>query len=211
FYYTDQPVPPEIAMTWTRVIAPNYPRHDFNPRLRAKYFKLQIHRLDEVRDHRWLVWADASLRFRDLSFLREHASVLAQLPAHRRALMVPHPDRATVIEEFEFCEQLIAGGHPYLTVRYADEKLREQIDYYLAGGWNVQAKLWSGGFWLVENTELVRRALDEWWDQNLRFSIQDQLSLPVILDRYGIEPQALSINVTQNDYFDVGRHKDKTI
>jgi hypothetical protein len=46
FYYTDQSVSPEVARTWTRIINPNYPRYDLNPRLRAKYFKLQIHRLD---------------------------------------------------------------------------------------------------------------------------------------------------------------------
>jgi hypothetical protein len=211
FYYTDQPVLPEAAGTWTRVITPAYPRHDFAPRLRAKYFKLQIHRLDEVRHHRWLVWADASLRFRDLAPLREHAAALAQLPVHKRVLMIPHPDRATLIEEFEFCEKSIDDGHPYLTVRYANEKMREQIDYYRARGWNVQAKLWCGTFWMVENTELIRRAFDEWWDHNLRFGIQDQLSLAVILDNNGIEPTPLVIQPRTNAYFDWTNHLKKTI
>jgi hypothetical protein len=211
FCYTDQTVSPEVASTWTRVIAPNYPRFDFNPRLRAKYFKLQIHRLDEVRNYRWLVWADASLRFRNLSFLREQASALARLPVHRRVLMVPHPDRATLIEEFEFCEQLVLSGYPYLTARYANEKMREQVDYYRARGWNVQAKLWCGTFWMVENTELVRRALDQWWDHNLRFGIQDQLSLAVILDNNGIEPTPLAIEPRTNAYFDWTNHLNKTI
>lgn len=75
FYYIDQPnadsASAEATKTWTRVIVPNYPRHDFNPRLRARYFKHQIHRLDEVREHRWLVWADGSLQFKDLRFLSE--------------------------------------------------------------------------------------------------------------------------------------------
>ena len=54
----------EVAASWTRIIVPNYPRHDFEPRLRARYFKHQIHRLDEVREHRWLVWSDSSIRFK---------------------------------------------------------------------------------------------------------------------------------------------------
>jgi hypothetical protein len=206
FYYTDQSVSEEVARTWTCVIAPSYPRHDFNPRLRAKYFKLQIHRLDEVRNYRWLVWADASLKFKDLSFLTGHASALAGVPAHKRALLVPHPDRATVIEEFEFVDQSILSGHPYLDVRYAKEKMREQVDYFRERGWNVQAKLWSGGIWMVENTELIRQAFDEWWDQNLRFGMEDQLSMPVVLENHGIEPQPLEIDVRQNEYFEITKH-----
>jgi GT2 family glycosyltransferase len=211
FYYTDQPVSPEVARTWTRVITPEYPRDDFSPRLRAKYFKLQIHRLDEVRNHRWLVWADATLKFRDLSFLTEHALALARLPVHKRALMIPHPDRATLIEEFEFCQKLVLDGLPYLTVRYANEKMREQVDYYRARGWNVQAKLWCGTFWMVENTELIRQAFNEWWDHNLRFGIQDQLSLAMVLQNNGIEPTPLAIEPRQNAYFDWTNHLNKTL
>src|SRR4051812_42863245 len=73
FYYTDAAsfaaAAPPAVKTWTQVIVPNYPRHDFNPRLRGRYFKHQIHRLDEVRNHRWLVWADSSLQFHDLGFV----------------------------------------------------------------------------------------------------------------------------------------------
>ena len=211
FCYTDGPVPPDVARTWTRVINPNYPRYDFNPRLRAKYFKLQIHRLDEVRNHHWLVWADGSLAFKNLAFLKERALELSRLPANQRALFMPHPDRATVIEEFEFVEGSIQSGHPYLEVRYSNEKMREQIDYYRERGWNVQAKLWCGTVWMVENSELNRRALDDWWEQNLRFGIQDQLSLPIVLANHGIEPTALPIEPRQNDYFQWCRHKNKSI
>ena len=32
---------------------------------------------------------------------------------------------------------------------------------------------------MIENNERLRRAWDDWWDQNLRFGLMDQLSLPV--------------------------------
>jgi hypothetical protein len=51
FYYTDAATRSQADQTaiasWTRVLVPNYPRHDFGSRLRAKYFKLQVHRLDD--------------------------------------------------------------------------------------------------------------------------------------------------------------------
>ena len=109
------------------MIVPNYPRHDFNPRLRGRYFKHQIHRLDEVRDHRWLVWADSSLQFHDLGFLADRDAQLARLAVRRRVLLVPHPDRQTISQEFQFIQDEINRGNTYLIPRYSTEKMREQM------------------------------------------------------------------------------------
>lgn len=211
FYYTDADTaaacPPETARTWTRVVVPNYPRHDFNPRLRGRYFKHQIHRLDEVRDHRWLVWADGTLQFHDLRFVAERAAALAKLPPRRRVLLVPHPDRNTIWEEFRFIQEKIETGDEYLIQRYSREKMPEQMEYFRSRGWNLGSKLWCGTFWMMENAEPLRRAWDAWWDQNLRFGMMDQLSLPVILQDHGIEPQALEVKLSQNDHFRWGHHR----
>jgi hypothetical protein len=210
FYYTDAATAaaasPEAAATWTRVMVPNYPRHDFNPRLRGRYFKHQIHRLDEVREHRWLVWADSSLLFHDLGFVKEQAAALARLPVRRRVLLVPHPDRQTIWEEFQFIESQIDAGDNYLILRYRQEKMAEQMEYFRSRRWSLHARLWCGTIWMIENAEPLRRAWDAWWDQNLRFGMMDQLSLPVILDDHGIEPQAFAVMVEQNEYFSCVPH-----
>lgn len=210
FYYTDEAgaaaATPEAAATWTRIIVPNYPRYDFHPRLRAKYFKLQIHRLDEVRQHRWLAWADSSLRFRDLRFLTESAARLRRVSSRSRVLLVPHPDRRTVSEEFRYVQGEIESGNEYLTVRYRNEKMPEQIEDYGRRGWDLHAKLWCGTIWLIENSDALQRAWDDWWDQNLRFGIMDQLSLPVILAKHRIHPQSLDVKLWDNPHFYMGAH-----
>jgi hypothetical protein len=213
FYYTDDAsrsaASPQAAQTWTRVIVPDYPRHDFNPRLRGRYFKHQIHRLEEVREHRWLVWADSSLRFDDLGFVSERASALSRLPVHKRVLLVPHPDSSTISEEFQFIQREMDAGNPYLVQRYSSEKMPEQMDYFRSRGWNLDAPLWCGTFWMIENSETLRRTWDYWWDQNLRFGMMDQLSLPVILDARGIEPQALPVKLWKNPYFSWIAHREE--
>lgn len=210
FYYADCGPSNEAALaasrTWTKVVVPNYPRHDFNPRLRARYFKHQIHRLDEVREYRWLVWADSSVLFSDLSFLSTQAARLARLPAHQRVLLVPHPDRETIWDEFQYIEGEIRSGNAYLRLRYEQEKMPEQMEYFRSRGWDLRAKLWCGTVWMIENSELNRRAWDAWWDQNLRFGMMDQLSLPVILTSFGIEPQALAVPLWKNDHFSYVQH-----
>jgi hypothetical protein len=60
---------------------------------------------------------------------------------------------------------------------------------------------------MMENAEALRRAWDAWWDQNLRFGMMDQLSLPVILDDYRIEAHALRVNLWKNEYFTYVLHK----
>ncbi|MCP3138347.1 hypothetical protein [Pyxidicoccus xibeiensis] len=210
FYYTDEATRDatsvEARRTWTRILVPNYPRFDFSPRLRGRYFKHQIHRLDEVRGHRFLVWADASLALHDLDFLREGAKRLAKLPPHKRVLLVPHPDRRTIQEEFDFIESQMSKGDEYLRVRYAEEKMREQMEDFRARGWSLQSPLWCGTIWMMENSELLRSAWDDWWDQNLRFGMMDQLSLHPVLAHRGIEPQPLQINLWNNSHFSWVKH-----
>jgi hypothetical protein len=36
----------KVRNTWTQIIVPDFPRRDFSPPLRAKYFKTQIQRLE---------------------------------------------------------------------------------------------------------------------------------------------------------------------
>src|SRR6516225_2424100 len=102
YFYTDAEAlaaaNPAASSSWGRVIVPNYPRYDFGPRLRGRYFKHQIHRLPEIEHYRWLAWADASLQFNNASFLLREMERLSTLPPRQRVALVPHPDRNTIRE-----------------------------------------------------------------------------------------------------------------
>ncbi len=213
-YYTDQETvlraDPIALSSWSQVVTPNYPRDDFGPRLRARYFKLQIHRLEEVRGRRWLVWADSSLAFVETDFILEQVHRLSRLPSHQRLLLIPHPDRKTVVEEYEFIRDQIAAGNQYLRVRYEGEKMAEQMEYFRRQAWQTSAQLWCGTFWIVENSDLMNRVWDSWWDQNLRFGLMDQLSLPPLLDHYHCDPQPLDVLLWKNEHFSKGQH-DRTM
>ena len=189
------------------MLVPNYPRHDFGARLRSRYFKHQIHRLDEVRSHRWLVWADSRLHFHETGFILEQVEKLRRLPSSNRILLIPHPDRRTIREEYEFIRDAIDQGSEYLRVRYQQEKMKEQMEHFRRQGWDVEAKLWCGGFWMVENSARLNRLWDDWWDQNIRFGMMDQLSLPVLLNEYGCDPQPLDVVLWRNAHFTFVSHQ----
>lgn len=196
-----------IVGSWTRVVLPDYPRYDFGPRLRARYFKHQIHRLPEVEACRWLAWADGNVQFKDPSFLLNFAKTLATLPPHQRLALIPHPHRATIRQEYEFISEGIAAGNEYLRLRYAQEKMAEQMNFFARCSWNLDTPLWCGTVWLIENNELIRRCWDAWWDQNLRYGMMDQLSLPVLLDAFGLQAQSLGLDLTHNPFFQWGSHQ----
>jgi hypothetical protein len=211
FYYTDTATvsgaDANAVSSWGRMLIPDYPRHDFGPRLRGRYFKHQIHRLPETEHYRWLIWADSTLQFRDASFLLRTTEQLASLPPRQRLALVPHPDRKTVREEYEHIRDAIAAGNQYLVLRYADEKMSEQMSFFASRGLNVDAPLWCGTIWLIENNNIVTDCWNSWWDQNLRYGMMDQLSLPVLLDQHGLEPQIMDFNLWSNPFFDWTMHR----
>jgi hypothetical protein len=211
FYYTDQATraqaDPAAVASWSEVLVPDYPRHDFGPRLRARYFKHQIHRLHEVRSHRWLVWADSSLEFHETGFILDRVEELRRRPPSQRVLVIPHPERNTVREEYEYICDQIAEGNEYLRLRYQHEKMTEQMKYFGDQGWDVEAGLWCGTFWMVERSEMFRRIWDDWWDQNIRFGMMDQLSLPVLLDHQRCDPMQFAISLRRNDHFTKTAHQ----
>jgi len=211
FYYTDEAgyssASAEAVASWTQVIVPNYPRSDFNNRLRSRYFKHQIHRLNEVKRHRWLVWTDSSLQFMETGFLVAQARRFEALPARQRVLLVPHPERQTILQEYEFIQTQIAADNPYLAARYKAEKMLEQIRDFEQRGWAIDAPLYCGTFWMIENSDLCRRCWDDWWDQNLRFGMMDQLSLAPVLRAHDLVPTTLDLSIWSNSHFNYVPHQ----
>jgi len=198
FYYADRETiaraSPEAAATWTRLIEPEYPHRDFGPRLRSKYFKCQVHRLPEVQAYKWLAWADSSLLLHDASFLQEAVDRLGSLPEKSRLMLLPHPHRKTVREEYDFVVTKIEQGFEYLCRRYSTEAMKKQIELFQRCGWNLDAKLWASGVWLIENNSAIRSCWDSWWQQVLSFGAMDQLSLPIVLENHGLCPQEFTWN-----------------
>jgi hypothetical protein len=100
-------------------------------------------------------------------------------------------------------------GSSYQVERYGREKMPEQMAYYREQGWNVEAPLYCGTFWIIENADAFRRCWDDWWDQNIRFGMMDQLSLPIMLAQHKLEPQLLSVPLQSNEHFTVESHNEQ--
>ena len=98
-------------------------------------------------------------------------------------------------------------GNEYHLKRYASEKVHEQISFYKRSGWDIDAKLWLGGLWIIENSSLIAECWNSWWDQNIRFGVMDELSLPVMLANHGLCPQAFKCDPTGEGYIERIEHR----
>jgi hypothetical protein len=148
------------------------------------------------------------VQFRDPSFLLRTLEKLTTLAPYQRLALMPHPDRHTVREEYEYVVRQIDNGNEYFRLRYAPEKMTEQMNSFIDRGWNLDARLWASGVWLIENDDLITRCWDGWWDQTRRYRMTlDQLSLPVLLGHFGLEPQAMDFNLWHNPFFELVKHR----
>lgn len=92
--------------------------------------------------------------------------------------LMAHPWRTCLYDEEVYTSAVCWG-------RYSVEAMRRQINHYREdwvhpAGWG----LFASGHMVRRHTPTVFRVGDDWWNHNVRWSHQDQLSLPVLVRAY---------------------------
>lgn len=195
FYFTDGLAQNHTFAdrTWTRtVIEPP----SGNPRLRAKWFKCQIPRLGQTYTYAHMAWSDSCFRFASLDFLLDWAERVGLDGS--RAVLVPHPDRKTVAEEYSYVLDEIARGNPYLASRYPARDLEREREHFGRRHDLDALPLYSGGIWLFANAPQTYEFFDAWWNTVRRFSIFDQAAITPLLVESGIEVVAAPLYLYRN-------------
>jgi hypothetical protein len=147
-------------------------RYD-HPRMSAKWFRMHPHKV--LPEHRRTVWVDGGVQMLGADF----ADVVLEAMSPDGLSMFRHPVRDTVTAEAEFCVPL---------EKYADQPMVEQVAHYRARGFPDESGLWATGVIGRDNLRKIRRLGRLWMRENMRWTYQDQLSLPYLLWRLGIKP-----------------------
>lgn len=93
-----------------------------------------------------------------------------------------HPDRNNIYDE---------AAASFHMAKYAGEPIMEQCAFYRSQGLPMQHGLWAGGALLRDNrSAAVERLNLDWMNENIRWSWQDQLSLPYVAWKNKIAPAA---------------------
>jgi hypothetical protein len=137
-----------------------------------------------VAPHRHVIWIDANMQITSPAFVRE---VLA-LP-HSELAVWQHPRRDCIYTEAQASIGVESQGG-----KYDDQPILEQVDHYRAEGHPEHGGLYACGTiaWDTDS-ELARDLGAAWLAECERWSIQDQLSLPVVCRRLGLVPSVFGV------------------
>ena len=180
---TDVPV----RSGWRNVVEPS----GAHPRLAAKRPRC---RPDLYTDCEASLWMDGSVHVLDDRFIR---LVRQKLDQHELVLWDHPEDRDCFLQEARHC-------HDW--PKYRDGPLLAQAEHYLAQGMPEHFGLWATGSIARRHTDRMRDFGDAWLEEMERWTIKDQVSLPYLLWREGIEPGTFGIDQLENDMVVVMGH-----
>ena len=176
------------AKPWAMRVEPGRYRH---PRLSAKWFKTNPHRA--ISEYRRTIWIDGNMRVTSPTFVGELLAILADRPL----AIFPHPDRDDIFDEAKFSATM---------PKYDGLPVFEQVDYYRRQGF-TRSELYACGVLVRDNVDRRMRRLDEaWMAECIRWTYQDQLSLPYLLWQHNVRPALIPYNLWDNHMFALQPH-----
>ena len=155
----------------TPVPLPNLP-----DRLKAKYFKLQAHRVLPGYDA--YVWIDGNIEVKSSEFVAK----MVECFEYDEIAIQRHHERKTIGEEIDF---IAASENPYLTTRYSREMLQDEYKFYLKSGMPAHAPLYSCNIFAWDNSDYQHPSpadfFDEWWNLALAWTWFDQSAFSFLM------------------------------
>ena len=213
FCFTDAPRQ-QHASRWRIIQVARDSR--LHPRMQAKRYKLLSHevfpggrlavRYDPLMAlffsrprYDATIWVDGSLSLRSARFARDVRECLAKASW----AMFPHPDRDCIFEEAMASAAML---------KYRCLPIEEQVASYRRRGIQPHSGLYACG--VIARKEPLSAKLREankvWWAENLKWTYQDQLSLPFVLHQLGIGVDLIPGSLWHNDWFDWIPHKSES-
>ena len=180
--FTDNPAAVHAAAPAWQVIERR--RRFAHPRMDAKWFRMNAS--VELVEYDTVVWADASFQFGNVGeFVRSCTRCLYDDVS---TAFFAHPERSDIWTEAE-------ASLARWPQKYAGEPLREQAEHYHRLGF-THRELWACGIQVRNNRDPLVAELDRrWFAECMRWSYQDQLSLPYVLELMRFTPGTIPGNV----------------
>lgn len=171
------PVPQTEKYDFYRFTDQNFPPRycTMTPRLQARIVKCFMWQMVPGYSH--YIWVDSSCT------LGHSDSVKWFLEKCKDVEMVvfKHPNRNTIQEEADYLKQRLAKGCPYITPRYDNELIDEQLKEINSDPSFKDQILFASTAFVMVNNHHTRTIMAKWWYHISRYHSIDQLSLPYVL------------------------------
>jgi len=193
FDYDHLPETPEPVIT----ISMNFPQRNLHPRMRAKYFKMFPWEVKELEGYDISIYLDGSIQITSPEFIRHCINSLG----NHDMLLFKHPQRDCIYEEAKASIGL---------VKYKDQNISGQINEYRRIYPSDHAGLYACGIMVRKmNSVNMKKVMEAWWWENIKWSCQDQISLPVICHLLKFKPVIFPDHQINNEFFKIHWHDDK--
>lgn len=166
---------------------------------KAKQYKLLPHKY--LKDYKYSFWLDGTFRIK--GSIREY--IYKNIRASSPMLCVVHTERDCVYEEYEASK---------IIPRYPRSVMEEQVNYYKSQGFPEKYGLGvMGAIFRKHNDSAVIKVMEDWWDENVRFTNQDQLSFAYVCWKNDFHPSVSLIYYWDNEYWakDRGDYHHKVV
>lgn len=166
-------------------------------RLRGKIPKMIV--WEDHPGYDYYIWMDAGFSILDESSIERMINACIDTDA----CFFKHSGRNSVKKELDFVMSLIATGNQYLIDRYDGERMKEQVESYYKDETWIDNILFECGTFIYSRNIVANKeynVMKEWFYHNCIWSVQDQLSLPYLLHKFGIRYKLLEGNVYSNTY-----------
>lgn len=201
--HVKQDLPNDCTLDFYYYTEKNFPLRTvaLMPRLQAKIPKMLA--WDLIPDYDYYIWGDAVITFSNPNAVNW---LLEQCLDVDIALFRHQDNRKSIQEELKFMTNHMLGltnndfATNYLNSRYGNEPMLKQVEKYLQDKEFVDNKLYSGGLFIYKNKRHVQNMLSDWFLHNCKHTVQDQLSLPYVLNKSACLVNIIDKEIVNNEY-----------
>lgn len=176
------------------IVQVEQPRKDLHPRLRAKWYKIFPWECKELSGYEVVIFIDGDVNVKSPDMVTYFLKNLKS-----DILLFKHPFRKCIYNEYHASTGM---------VKYQQEDMTSQVNYYRSFH-PAGAGLFACGVIIRKHTPRIRELMMSWWHENIKFTWQDQLSLPVVCRVHRIVPDVFPDELYKNPYFKVMPHANK--
>jgi hypothetical protein len=180
-----------------------YPLAQFSDRMKAKFFKLQTHK---IVDADCVIWIDGNVQIKSATFVEEILRALGGTTSASSdcdIAITKHPERGCIYQEAKFITESIDAGNKYLTARYGEQPITQEADHYARRKHPANFGLWWCGLFARPVNKRTNTFFDAWWDEVLRWSSLDQSSFAFLVRKFDIKIREIGFG----DYYENATYK----
>lgn len=202
----EQPVkhpPQSVACDFFHFTDENFlPRfNSMPPRLQARIVKMFGWQL--VSGYDYYIWVDSSCTLSGPDSVKLFLEQCQDVDV----VAFKHPNRASIQEEADYLRHRLAINCTYVTPRYENELIDEQLAEIQADKSFTDQNLFASTGMVYRNNDAVKEMMKEWWYHTSRYHLIDQLSLPYVLAKSGLRVKVLPDKYSNSAYITYVRNK----